>query len=505
MRMMNRWQLFKLFRQHRRLSEKRSVNFDQNRVAKFVIGFTVAFVLIYLVFLAILFALIANESREMTSVEFFCGIGPFLLCFDFFVRFIMQQTPSQMVRPYVLLPLPRNACINSFVLSSIISSGNFIWFALLVPYALMSVVFSYGLWATLLLFLYFAFLFMANSQWYAIVRTLINDSLAYWLLPVAVYGLAAIPSFIGGGWEIERVFDFFSTFGTPLAQGNPLPVLFAGLLLGGLAWVNQRVQIAHVKRELSRTEKPKVHKVTQFTFLERYGELGQYLQLEIKSVLRNKNPRKSFIFSTAIVVALSLIISFTDVYDSQFMSQFWCIYIFCIYGAMLLLRVMCYEGNYLDFLMTRKENILLLLRSKYLLYSALLVLPFILSLPTILTHKWSLLMVVAYMAFTAGFQYFVLFQMAVYNKKTLALNEKMISKNGMESNYIQLVAELINFALPIVLISVLQLVVSEDAAYCIILFIGLAFILTHKLWLRNIYKRFMQRRYENMEAFRASR
>lgn len=502
---MNSWQLYKLFRQHRKLAEKRGVNFEQNKVAKFLIGLSFALVIIYLIFLAILFAMIANDSHEMTSIELFCGISPFLLLVDFLVRFIAQQTPSQMVRPYVLLPLPRHACINSFVLNSVLSYGNFVWFAMIIPYALMSVLFSYGMCATICFCAFFAFVFMANSQWYAIARTFINDSLAYWLLPICVYGIAVVPAFLGGGFDLEQVFDFYSSIGTPLSCGNPLPVVFAAILLVGVTAINRRVQIVHIIRELSRTEKPKVHKITTFAFLEKYGELGQCMQLEIKSVLRNKNPRKSFIFSTAIVVMLSLVISFTDVYDSPFMSQFWCIYVFCIYGAMLLLRVMCYEGNYLDFLMTRKENILTLLHSKYIIYSTLLLLPFVLSIPTILTHKWTLLMVVSYLSFTAGFQYFVLFQMAVYNKSTLPLNTKFISKNGMETNYFQLVAELINFALPIVLISLLQFVVSEQTAYCILLMIGILFIATHKLWLRNIYKRFMKRRYTNMEAFRLSR
>ena len=39
----------------------------------------------------------------------------------------------------------------------------------------------------------------------------------------------------------------------------------------------------------------------------------------------------------------------------------------------------------------------------------------------------------------------------------------------------------------------------------VVLAIGIAFTLAHPLWLRNVYKRFMKRRYVNMEGFRASR
>ena len=56
-----------------------------------------------------------------------------------------------------------------------------------------SVVFSYGLWPSFLLIVYCWLLAMANSQWYAIVRTLINDSMLWWLLPVAFYALLLVP------------------------------------------------------------------------------------------------------------------------------------------------------------------------------------------------------------------------------------------------------------------------------------------------------------------------
>jgi len=42
-------------------------------------------------------------------------------------------------------------------------------------------------------------------------------------------------------------------------------------------------------------------------------------------------------------------------------------------------------------------------------------------------------------------------------------------------------------------------------AHIILIVIGLGFIATHNLWIKNIYKRFMKRRYKNMEEFRASR
>lgn len=504
---MKRLEIIRELRRHRKLAEKRAIDYERNKTAKYVLIFLGGFVIVYLIFFAVIFSLVANESTSETAIELMMGISPYILLVDFLFRFVAQQTPSQIVKPYVLLPIPTSTCIDTFIGTSLFNWSNLIWFAMLVPYAIMSVLFVEGFWPTVGFLVCFYLLILANSQWYSIVRTLINNSLVYWLVPIVVYAIVALPVLLKGGSEkgFEIFFDLYAGIGTKISDGSALPYLGALALLVVLVAINRRLQMANVMREISKTEQTKLHSVSQFAYFDRFGEVGQYLKLEIKSILRNKNPRKGFVMATAIVLMFSLIIALTDVYDGQFMTNFWCVYNFVIYGSMQLTRVMCNEGNYIDCLMVRRENILKLLRAKYIFNTAILVLPFVLMLPTVFAGKWSILMLVAYAVFTAGFQYFILFQMAVYNKQTVPLNTKFISKSGMENNYYQVVVQMLAFFLPIVLISVLQLFLSDTVAYLIILLIGIVFVVTQPLWMRNIYNRMMQRKYVLMEGFRSSR
>ena len=96
-------------------------------------------------------------------------------------------------------------------------------------------------------------------------------------------------------------------------------------------------------------------------------------------------------------------------------------------------------------------------------------------------------------------------QMAVYNRQTLPLNTRFVSKGNIENNYFQVVAELIAMFCPVMIISLLESIFDESTTYLVLLIIGLIFIVTHKLWIRNIYSRFMVRRYKNMDSFRATR
>ena len=74
-------------------------------------------------------------------------------------------------------------------------------------------------------------------------------------------------------------------------------------------------------------------------------------------------------------------------------------------------------------------------------------------LPAVFTGKFTLLMLAAYMLLTAGLLHFIIFQLAVYNKQTLPLQQKMTAKGNFE-NGMQLVIELIALFGPGVIVGV---------------------------------------------------
>lgn len=500
-----KFELIRLLLRHRKLADDRSLSATENKFAKFFILFSILIIVIYLMGLAVGLSLIVNSDITATATENLCIGIPFLLLIDFNMRFTMQQTPAHIIKPYILLPLPRYTCIDAFIYSSLISKSNFVWFAFFLPYALMSIVFSYGMATATLTMLLCLVLLLINSQWYAIARTLINRSVIWWILPI-IYGIEAMPLYVGSNAGWNQFCNLYSTVGTMLDKHNVLPIFIAIVVLVGITAVNRRLQYVSIERELMRTEvKKSVKKVNRFAFFEKYGEIGLFMQLEIKLLLRNATPKKALrsgFFTMAMICAFIVL---SDVYDSSGMTNFWGLYAFMIFGTMNLLGLMSYEGNYIDCMLTHRENILSLLKAKYVFYSLLLIAPFLLMLPAVISGKWSLLMLVSYLIFTMGFQYFIAFQTAVYNKITVPLNTKMTDKAGLKTNYIQLVLVAIVFIVPNILVNILQSLFSENIAYLTMLLIGLGFIATHRLWLRNVYNRLMKRKYENLEGFISSR
>ncbi len=256
--------------------------------------------------------------------------------------------------------------------------------------------------------------------------------------------------------------------------------------------------------EMTKQEDIKVKNVSEYKFFDRYGEIGEYLRLELKMLPRNKRCKSSLRTIAIVVLMFSAVLSFSEVYDGVGMTQFIVVYAFSTFGMVSLGSLMGYEGNYLDGLMSRKESIHTLLRAKYYFYSTGTIIPFVLMLPAIIMGKVTLLNAFAMMLFTTGPVYFLLFQMAVYNTKTQPLNEG-ITGRYQAGSALQTIISLMALGLPMMFFFIFNALFGQTTTFWILLGIGLCFTLTSPWWIRNVYQRFMKRRYTNMEGFRDSR
>jgi hypothetical protein len=495
--------LFVSLYRHLKLSERRSTIWEQNKVARYLMWIMGIFVVGYMIFLAIMLAMDVNEDASVTGYEFMYGIIPFLLTADFIFRFMALQSPSQYVKPYRLMPIPKRACINTFILCQLLSSYNLIWFALFIPFAFLTIL-KYGIICVIGFCLGLYLLILINALWYMLARSLTTASTWWWAAIGGVYAVLFMPFFIKG---IDAITSYSTTFGL-LGKGFTFlsPLHYISVIAGIAVFfiINSRVQYYLTSKEVVSNKDKTTIATYNLGFLSRTGIIGEYIRIEIYSLMRNKNHRKGFVSSILLTCLYSLTISFTSAYDDGYMIDFWCIYCFAIFG-MMIIRIMGYEGNYIDMLMAYREQIYNLLLAKYYFYCAMLLLPLILLLPTVIMGKCSILMLVAYMIFTSGFVYFLFFQMAIYNKQTLPLNKKYIGKGNVQSTSLQLVFTALAFVAPMMLIKIITLIFPNYIAHLFILFIGLAFVCFHKRWMHNIYERMMKKKYENMESFRATR
>ena len=494
--------IFNELRKHGRLAAKRHPMYEKNKIAK-ILGYVMAaFWAGYLIFFGTTFAFAFSDmvpNREPYHVMN-AVVLIFILALDFLLRVPFQKTPTQEVKPYLLLPVKRNRLIDFLLLRSGLSLFNLIWLFLFVPFSFICITKFFGVFGVITYLIGIWLLIVANNYWYLLCRTLINERIWWVLLPVAFYGGIGCLLFLP---DDSPLFDFFMNLGDGYIEGNILYFLGTLLVIAALWLINRRMMSGLIYAELAKVDDSQIKHVSEYKFFERYGEVGEYMRLELKLLMRNRRCKGALRGIAIIIIIFSCALSFSSIYDGQTMSTFICVYNFAAFGIIILSQIMSFEGNYIDGLMSRKESIMSLLKAKYYIYTIGEIIPFILMIPAIVMNKLTLLGAFAWFFYTTGFIYFSFFQLVVYNKQTVALNEKVTSRQS--NSAIQMLINFGAFGIPLILYSLLNAFLGETYTYIILLVIGVGFTLASPLWIRNVYRRFMKRRYENMEGFRNSR
>ena len=490
-------------RKHGRLAAKRHPMYEKNKVAK-ILGYVMAaFWAGYLIFFGTTFAfgfsnMVPNREpyHVMNAVVLI-----FILALDFLLRVPLQKTPTQEVKPYLLLPVKRIRVIDFLLIRSGLSLFNLFWLFMFVPFSFITITKYFGISGVLTYLIGIWLLIVANNYWYLLCRTLINERIWWVLLPIAFYGGLGCLAFIP---EDSPLFYFFMDLGDGYINGNILCFLGTILVIAILWLINRKIMSGLIYAELAKVDDTQIKHVSEYKFFERYGEVGEYMRLELKMLLRNKVCKTALRTVFLVVISFTCILSFTEAYDGQGMKSFILVYNFVIFGILFLSSLMSYEGNYIDGLMSRKESIYTLLRAKYILYSIAILIPLFLMIPAMATGKLAVLSCIGWAVFVAGCVYFCLFQLAVYNNRTVDLNAKMTNRQNMGTGLQNLISGAA-FGVPLLMNFMLTTFFGPTVTAWILIAIGAGFILTSRFWLKNVYHRFMKRRYKNMEGFRDSR
>lgn len=496
---MTKYQLYRLLKRTESLKDERHPMFERNKFMKFLAWFMIAYYAAIMIFLGVILGmgLKGNYSAAYHRLD---GGFFYLLIIDFWARFAMQETPAQKVREYALLPIRRSFLMKTYLVRAMMSWGNTFWAFFLVPFGLVSVVPVMGWWALVGWLLGYWLLFVANSLGYLFTRALCMRHMLWFLAPLALHA-ALVCVCVVPDHNVLRV--PFVLFMQGFATWNPLSFITVFAVIAIALVANYRLQMGMLHDEVGKKEDVNMKSVTQFTLLDRYGMMGEYLKLELKLRMRNKQVRTQFFVGLGLIVFFSLMSYFTEAYDAGFMKSFICLYNYMVLGMMTLTTIMCYEGNYFDGLMSRRDSIYDLLRAKFYFNSMLLIFPFVFLMPLMFIGKISVWMNLGYMLFTIGVLYPCMFQLAVYNKNTLPLNVKLANSNS--GTMMQSIISIVALFLPVAIERLSVLLLGPVWGYIPLIMLGLIGLATHRVWLRNIYHRLMLRRYENMEGFRASR
>lgn len=127
--------LFLDLRKHGKLAEKRNPMYEKSKFGKFWMYFMFVFWAGYLIFFGTTFAFAFDGGATEAYHVMNSGLI-FVLVLDFLIRLPFQKTPTQEVKPYLLLPIKRNRLIDFLLIRSGLDGFNLFWLFLFVPFSI---------------------------------------------------------------------------------------------------------------------------------------------------------------------------------------------------------------------------------------------------------------------------------------------------------------------------------------------------------------------------------
>ena len=493
-------------RQHQRKAFRRNPMFERNLAVRIFMFVMFGFLALEFLMMGFFLDTILLEVGTYTlAIDVFNSIVLYLFLADFVIKLFFKQNQSMQIAPYLSLPIKRNTLFNFLLIKEFGSFWNWFWMFLVAPFALKSITPHYGLGTAFLYILFFYLLCILVSLIVNLVNYLISKNAWYYILPLV---LVAIPVALPLLLHIP-VGDYTQAMGDWVLSNNPL--IWTGLivLVAGLWFYNRLLMRSVVYIELQGEKTEKISSFSNLSFLDRLGAIGDFINLEIKMIFRSKRLKQQ----TLTVAILCIVFFVVQLYIPNNMFQqaggsgMFAMYLYAILtigtlGMIMGQYIFTSESSFFDGLMARRSSLFDLLKSKYILYFSYSLAVTLLLLIPAFQGKISVLFILSIFFYIVGPIYFMIFQNAVYNKTHFDLFDRgMMNWKGQSGNMIAIT--MITMFLPVILMLIIHSIWGEKTVCLFMLTTGLAFTLTVNLWLKGIYKRFLKRKYKNMEGFRS--
>ncbi|GHU71250.1 hypothetical protein FACS189413_12740 [Bacteroidia bacterium] len=478
--------------------------FERNLAIQIFMGVSFGFLALEFLFFGLfLDQMLLEIGTYSYAIDVFNSIVLYVFLVDFIVKFFFKPNQSMQIAPYLAMPIPRNRLFDFLLIKEFYSFWNLFWLFLVLPFALKSITPFFGFGTAVIYILFFYLVCVAIGMAVNLINHWIQKSFWFYIIPVV---LVAIPLLAQILLNLP-VGDYTQKTGDLILNFNPFIWLILLALLTGLWYLNQQQMRETVYHELEGEKNEKISSFSSLSFLDRFGSIGTFINLEIKMIMRSPRLKQQVL----VAGGLCLVFFTWMVYDPNNMFGQQGEFVFFLYGILtygligLIMGqyIFTAESSFFDGLIARKLSIYELLKSKYSFYSAYSLFVTILLMIPAAQGKISFLLVFALFFYTIGPIYCLIFQNAVYNKTFFDLFDKgMMNWKGQSGNMIAIT--MITMFLPVVIVLILYSLIGETSTCWIMLILGIAFTATSRLWLKNIYKRFSKRKYKNMEGFRSN-
>jgi len=491
--------MFKWLITHQWKESFRSTLWRRNLVTNLFLGF-ILFIMI-LNFLGLGFfidKIISEVAPDSDPVELFSSFLLYYFAIDLIMRYFLGKVPGLAVQPYLHLPINKSGIIHFLLSKSLLSLFNYLPLFIVTPFTFKVISANYNpslAWFWLITF--FIIILCNNFLHLYIKKQLFNKPISVGIFGIIFIIVAVIDHFNFLTLSKLSSVIFMSFLKFPVYSLIPFGILIL------LYFMNYNFLKSHIYLEELGTKKSKeVGRSTKYAFLNRYGELGELLTLELKLIFRNKRTR-----STLYLVSPILLMGFLFYGSERYKTmEEMLIYMGALFIGLFMANygqfIFSWEGSYFDTVLSEKFNLYLYLKVKFIIMVVSCIFHYLLLLPYVFFSTNILFLNTSLLFFNIGVSSFILLFIGTFNRKKIKIDVNATSMDSKGGSQFLVVFLLV--LIPIFVYLPFKFSGEPNLGIIAIGLIGLAGLIFHKYLLEGIVKQFKKQKYQMAAGLRQS-
>ena len=489
--------MIKHFIYHKWKESIRSSVFQKNLVVNIILGLFILYFVASFALLGFFVDVILEERFPEANIIFiFNGFLLYYFGTELILRLQLQELPVMSVQPYMHLPIDRKNVVHYLLFQNFTSLFNYFPLLIFIPFSIKAILPEYGVLAV--------FFWLGSVVLFSLfinyLITFVKRKTAdlFWAVPAVLLLFASI-AFLDYSKIIELSAVSELIFNSAL--NSPI-LLIVVLCLLALAYYANFVLVYNntYLDEIGKKSK-KQAEVKDYSFFERFGQIGQLINLEIKLILRNKRS-KSVVYTSSLFILYGLVFYTNEFYlEGNYMLIFAGIFITGMFMMNYGQFIPSWESSYFDGVLTSNIESEQYFLSKYYLFLPTSLVAFILSLPYAY-FSWKLVFInFTMMLFNIGINAIMVLFFSTYNNRRIDLSKKaVLNWEGVgASQFIMIIPALL---LPIGLFFPFEYFLSPTIGYVFLGSISVLSLIFHRYWIKLIARRFDQQKYKIAAGFR---
>ena len=474
----------------------RSRGFYKNIVANLFLGIFAVYIIVVFLFLGFsLNSILEKVSTSLTPMEIVNGAMFYLILGALTIRFLLQQLNTFNLPLYQTLPIKRSTLVNFILIKPIFAPINYFTLLVIMPFAIKSVAGYYSGIIAFRFVLSFVFIIWFDSLTAAFLKRKFGSSVFAFLAIFIVFAsIAAL--------EYFKLFSFFvvsqKCFGWIILNRFGLFIPLVAVILA-FGWNKRFFYKNFYPEQFNQKLKGAKISTADFSFLNRFGIVGELISLQIKLMLRHKRTR-TILLTSAIFLFYGLLF-YTHHSNGDGMLFFIAVFMTGILMLMYGQWAISWDSNHFDSLMTKNIPVRSYVTANYYLMMAFNILCFVLTTPYFLFGSKIIYMHIAAFFFNSGVNVFLLLFFSTFNTKRVDLSRSS-AMNYQGTTYKSFLIVLPIMFLPMLLVGILSWVASLSVALWTVSILGLTGILLRKPLITVCINQFNSRKYKLAEGFR---